>query len=210
MTGDITADEACRSVAPLIARLGSGAGPRLVLPVVPEPDGLEILVVDKPERTQVQLCLGRSAARGIDPDTNAFWLGAVAFGGTFTSKFTREVRDVRGWSYSAHVEYARKRPYPSPMVMRSAPATVDAVACLALELELYGDFARGLLEPGAVEFARSYLLNRYPLEVATASDLLLPAVRNELLGLDPNELFALPERLRAVTIEAVGTALTHH
>jgi zinc protease len=210
MAGDVTEAEAREAVAPLLTSLGTGAGPLFTLPALPEPVGLDVLVVDKPERTQVQLCVGRCAASGFAPDAHAFWLGTVAFGGTFTSKLTREVRDVRGWSYTAHVEYARKRPFPSSMAIRSAPAAADAVACLALELDLYRELAKGELEAGAVDFARSYLLNRYPLEMATPTDLLLPAVRNELLGLEPDELFSMQDRLRALSADEVSAALRRH
>jgi zinc protease len=180
------------------------------LPPPPEPPGLRVLVVDKPERTQAQLYLGRLAASGHAPDALALWLGVTAFGGTFTSQFTREVRDVRGWSYSAYAEFARRRPWPTPVVLKSAPAIGDAVDCLALELELYQKLARGELDPGAVDFARAYLLNRYPLEVASPTDLLLPAVRNELLGLAPDELFRTPERLEALRSEDVSAALRRY
>jgi zinc protease len=210
LAGDVAPDEARAAVAPIISGLPPRGVPPVAVPPAPELEGLRILVVDKPERTQVQINLGRSAASGCDPDVYPFWLGVTAFGGTFTSRFTREVRDVRGWSYTASAEFGRRRPFASPLALRTAPAAQDAVDCLALELDLYRELAEGRLEPGAVEFARSHLLNRYPLEVATAADLLLPAVRNELLGLAPEELFAVPERLEAVSEAQVQEALRHH
>ena len=210
MSGDVTPDEAQEFMQPIVQRFAPGYPSSAVLPPPPEPEGLTILVVDKPERTQVQLNVGRSAASGSDPDAYAFWLGIVAFGGTFTSQFTREVRDVRGWSYTASADFGRRRPYPSPMVLHTAPAVQDAVACLELELKLYRDLAQGVLEPGAVDFARTYLLNRYPLEIATRVDLLLPAVRNELLGFAPDELFAVQDKLRRITGDEVTAALKHH
>jgi zinc protease len=208
--GDITAAEAAELVAPWLAALP----PRSALPSnLPAPvgsPGLEIVVVDKPERTQAQLCVGRLALAGNHPDTYAFWLGATAFGGTFTSPFTREVRDARGWSYTAQAEYARRKPYRVPLVLRTAPAIEDAVDCLELELSMYRHLARGELEPSAIEFARSYLLNRYPLEVATSAELLLPAVRNDLLGLPPDELFRVPQVLEGLTPPLVQAALARH
>lgn len=208
--GDISPDEAEAAVAPIVHGLPAPRALATALPPVPAPEGLRFLVVDKPERTQVQLNLGRSAAAGDDPDVYAFWLGVTAFGGTFTSRFCREVRDVRGWSYTAHAEFGRRRPYASPLVLRTAPAVADALDCLELELSLYDELAAGDLEAGSVDFARAYLLNRYPLEIATSSDLLLPAVRNELLGFEPDELFRVPERLEAVREDDVRASLRRH
>jgi zinc protease len=210
VAGDLTPERARAALAPIVARFAADPVPAAPLPAFPEPAGLHILVVDKPERTQVQAALGRSAAAGVDPDIIAFWLGVTAFGGTFTSRFTREVRDVRGWSYIAQAEFARRRAFRGPVVMRTAPSRTDVVDCLELEVQLFGELARGDLDDGAVEFARSYLLNRYPLEISTAADLLLPAVRNELLGFPPDELLRVPERLAAVTQDDVRASLRRH
>jgi len=209
-SGDLTLEEVERLFAPLLAGLAAGPLAAPSLPAFVQPSGLEVWVVDKPARTQAQLAVGRLALAGGHPDVYPFWLGTTAFGGTFTSELTQEVRDVRGWSYSAYAEFARRRPYLAPLALKTAPALGDAVACLALELELYARLARGELRPGAIEFARSYLLNRYPLEVASPADLLLPAVRNELLGLGADELFRVPERLAALTPEEVTLALRRH
>ncbi len=209
-TGDLTPQAAEALFAPLLTALPKHSSPNASVPSFPQPQGLELWVVDKPERTQAQLAVGCLALSGADPDMYAFWLGTTAFGGTFTSQFTREVRDMRGWSYSAHAELARRRPYKTPLALKTAPAIEDAVDCLELELGLYAKLAAGELLPGAVDFARAYLVNRHPLELATTADLLVPALRNELLGLAPEELFRVPERLCALDGEAVSAALSRH
>ncbi len=208
--GDLNLDEACAHVDAITAGLphAEGGVPSLTPP--PAPSGLHVLVVDKPDRTQVQLRLAGSAVAGAHADALAFWLGSVAFGGSFTSPFTREVRDLRGWSYVAQADFDRYGVFRSPLVLRSAPALADAVACLRLELSLYAQLARGELAADTLEFARTYLLNRFPLQVASAGQLLVPAVRNELLGRAPDDFLHTPARLEALDLRQVPEVMARH
>lgn len=208
--GDLTPEDAAQHAQTLLQGFAQKAVPAPQTGEQHDPKGTRIVVVDKPERSQVQLRVGRLTITGSHAELYPLWLGVMAFGGTFTSTFTREVRDVRGWSYSAHAELVRRRILRTPMVLRSAPALADSLDCLALELDLYRGLAKGDVAPDAIDFARSYLLNRTPFEVATAADLMLPALKNELLGLPPEELWKTTEHLEAVTHQGVDQALKKH
>lgn len=208
--GDITLDDLSALCEPWLKQFATVSYSEKALAEQPEPAGTRVIIVDKPDRTQVQLRLARPGLHGTHADCDAFWLGIMAFGGTFTSRFTREVRDIRGWSYTAHADFRRRNTTRAPVVMRSAPAIGDAVECLALELSLYQELARGLVDAAAIEQARDYLLNRYPFEIASANDVLSGALQFELMGLAPTELFAVPERLRSVQTSQVGNVLQRH
>jgi zinc protease len=208
--GDLSMDTAVRATEALVAGLPAAAAGARLPEAVPEPAGLTVVVVDKPERTQAQLRLGRPALTGAHEDATGFWLGVTAFGGTFTSPFCREVRDVRGWSYTAFAAWDRRARLGGPVVLRSAPSVADVVDCLALELDMYRALARGELVEADVEFARSYLLNRDPLERASAAQLLPAMVKNELLGQPPGELFRSPERLQALSPGDAGAVMRRH
>jgi len=210
LAGDITPDEATALTRELLAPLPTEAAIPKLVPTRPESAPLEILVVDKPERTQVQLRVGLHGLPGHHPDVMALWLGSMAFGGTFTSPLTHEVRDVRGWSYTAHAGFDRLSRLPAPMVLRTAPASHDAVACLALELELLQGLGERGLGPETIDFARSYVLNRYPLEIATATDLLMGALRYELLGRPPEAVFEVPALVSAQSVGQVNQVLAAH
>jgi zinc protease len=168
------------------------------------------LVTDKPKRKQVQLRLARLALEGTHADMLPFWLGVTAFGGTFTAPLCREVRDKRGWSYVAQADFDRRSTLAAPVILRTAPALGDALDCLMLEIDLYRSLARGELEDQAVDFARSYLCNRDPLERASATQLLSAALKNEALGLAIENLFATPARLEALPIAEVTAAMSRH
>ncbi len=208
--GDLSVEEATRAARRIIEPFPQPTAPIEVLPPLPDPQGMQLWLVDKPERTQAQLRLAHLTVNGKHQHLYPLWLGTMAFGGTFTSPFCREVRDVRGWSYTAHAELPRRRARRAPLVLRSAPALTDLLDCLALELDLWAKLAAGDLANDDIELARSYVLNRYPFEVATPADLLLPAVQNELLGLAPEALFATPREIESLPADAVRSALATH
>ena len=208
--GDITPEHARAKFGELVAALESRDAALVSTPPVDPVAGLRIVIIDKPERTQVQLRLATMGCSAREDDALAFWLGVLAFGGTFTSPLTREVRDQRGWSYTAHAAFDRYAPAPAPVVLRSAPATGDAVDCLELELDLFERLRRGQIEPDAVTFARSYALNRHPFEIATVGDLIRPAIFNELLGRSPEHLSTVAARLAVLDPDDVVAALRRH
>lgn len=211
--GDITPDEALQAAGVIVERLPTGvAQPPLAsaLPPLPRSEGLRIVLADKPERAQVQLRVAHRGLSGTDADALALWLGIVAFGGTFTSPLTQEVRDVRGWSYVAHADFSRRQALPSPIVLRSVPPKENAVDCLVLELELLEKLSHGELPQAVLERARSYMLGRYPFEVATAADMLNPVLRCELLGEPATEIFTTPAKIEALTDAQVRAALVNH
>ncbi|MEZ4272736.1 MAG: insulinase family protein [Myxococcota bacterium] len=83
--GDIDIGQAQRLIEPLLGELGDDPVPETALARFPEPAKTSIVIVDKPDRSQTQLRLARFACDGRDADALPLWLGALAFGGTFTS-----------------------------------------------------------------------------------------------------------------------------
>lgn len=208
--GDVEPEAVQAMLEPVVRKLPKTRGPRVELPGPATVEGVSLLVVDKPERVQTQLRLATLLVDGRHPDVLPLWLGIVAFGGTFTSPFTREVREVRGWSYTAHADFQRRNLLRAPLVLRSVPSAADAVDCLALELDLYAGLARGEVPREALELARSYVLNRYPFEIATAADMLGSVVKSELLGLPADEIYELPSRIEALSFSEIPRVLERH
>ncbi len=203
MAGAIDGNEAARFVEPLLSALAGPVPPAPSVPAVPQIERPKIIIVDKPDRTQVQLRVARMGLGTSDPNIDAFWLGVNAFGGTFTSPLTKEVRDVRGWSYFAHADFRRRSLFTSPVVLRTAPALADAVDCLALKLSMFADLAMGRLDEDSLLMAKNYLLGRVPFSQATAFDVIGPAVHLDILGLPAQQLWDLPERLAALDLNRV-------
>jgi zinc protease len=171
------------------------------------PAGPRILVVDKPDRSQVQTRIAAPTTHASMEDSDLIWLGAVAFGGTFTSPFTREVRDVRGWSYFASAGYRRRRRNTASLILSTATATEDVVDCLELQLSMFNQLAREAISVEEINRARSYLLNRYPFTIATPAEMLLPVLQNELVGQPATEIYDFAGRLESFDPARVQEAM---
>jgi zinc protease len=211
--GDLDEKEALDAARIILRDLPQGE-PRppvnTALPSIIRKSGLHVVIADKPDRAQVQLRVAQHGIDGLHPDNLALWVGITAFGGTFTSPFTQEVRDVRGWSYVAHADFTRRQAMPASIILRSVPPKENALDCLALELDLLKKLAQGDLDTKVLERAKSYLLGRTPFEVATASDMLNPVLRSELTGLPADDIFYTAERIEALSDDDIFTALKTH
>jgi zinc protease len=133
--GDIDPDHATRGAQAIAKVLPEG-------PALPDPvqeptarTGRHLIFVDKPDRTQTQILIGNLGTHPRDADHSALFVANTIFGGTFTSRLTREVRGKRGWSYGAYSSLAYDR-HRQTFSLWTFPKADDAAPCIALELEL--------------------------------------------------------------------------
>jgi len=192
LAGDVDEATAAKLVARLVERLPKGA--RVADP--PEPPrsqpGRRTILVDKPDRTQAQLRIGHLATRYGHPDTAALAIAEAVFGGMFSSRLMQEIRVKRGWSYGAGCALRRSR-LPHWFEIWTAAGIDVAGAAVALELELYADYAAKGPTDDEVDFARSYLVGAMPFHVATARQRMQLAVRDSLFDLPAGYTANLPQ-----------------
>lgn len=84
---------------------GGWSGGPASAPVIPPWEGLarpgEVIIVDKPEQTQVQMRIGAVGVKRGDVDHFALVTMNTVLGGGFTSRLVAEIRVKRGLSYGA-------------------------------------------------------------------------------------------------------------
>lgn len=146
------------------------APPRTASAVIePTPlKGRHLVIVDKPARTQTQIMIGTLGTHYTDRDHHALIVANTAFGGTFTSRLTTEVRGKRGWSYGASSRLDRAR-VRDAWSMWTFPAATDAAACISLQLKLLSQFRSTGLKAKEATFAKKYLLESQVFEEDTAA-----------------------------------------
>ncbi len=168
--------------------------------------GRELVFVDKPERTQVQLSIGTLGTRGDDGDHHALIVANTAFGGTFTARLMNEVRGKRGWSYgaSSRLSLDRRREAWS---MWTAPGEADAPACLALQLDLLERLVNDGLTAEEVEFAKSYLARSHVFEVDTAEKRAHRELDAAVLALPDGYHASYLQRVAEVDVDRANAAL---
>lgn len=204
--GDISDEELDAFAQRVSTGLSSAMAPSTAIADPKAPAGRQLVLVDKPERSQTQIFIGGLGTYSGDRDHHALVLGNTVFGGTFSARLMREVRSKRGWSYGASSRLGRDRAREA-WSMWTFPAAADAPACVALQLKLL----EGLVEHGVtareLSFARSYLTRGHAFEVDTAGKRLWQRVEVDLLDLPEDYYTRYLDRLRAVTLDEVNAAL---
>ena len=206
MSGDVTPEVAQATANKLVAQLPDGPALPDVLTEPQAFSGRHLVFVDKPERTQTQILIGSLGTSPHDDDHAALTVGNAIFGGTFTSRLTREVRGKRGWSYGASSRLGVDR-HRHSFAMWTFPAATDAAACIALELSLLEKLVDKGVTDKEVRFIQRFLTRSWAFEVDTAQKRVHQALDVELLGLPADYYSRYLERIGAVTAESASAAL---
>ncbi|MCO4771782.1 MAG: insulinase family protein [Deltaproteobacteria bacterium] len=172
------------------------------LPAAPE--GRNVHLIAKPERSQLQMHFGHYTLLPNDPDYPLLWLGNEAFGGHgFGARMMKEIREKNGYSYGAYGSFVHEE-QASTYTMWIFPAKEQAEAALTLMLSLYDDFAASGLTAEELTYARGSILNSAAFYVDTPRKRLGYEVTKRTRGLDP--LSQLPA-IEAATLEQVNAAV---
>jgi zinc protease len=175
----------------------------------PEFKGLEILVVDKPERAQTQIMLGCPTLAVNHPDVLAMQVANNAFGGTYMSTLNDEIRIKRGWSYGAYSGYTLDKEAGSFYIW-TFPEKKDCVDCVKLVWELYGKFVEENVSEALHEKSKQYLINSFPFKLETASRRLSQLIKIDLLGLPKNNLETFTDRVQKINYSDSKAAHQKH
>lgn len=204
--GDISPEELDAFALRVSGGLSSKIPERPEIAPPTAPRGRQLVLVDKPERSQTQIFIGGLGTHPRDRDHHALMLGNTVFGGTFTARLMREVRSKRGWSYGASSRLGRDRAREA-WSMWTFPAASDAAACVALQLQLLERLVEEGVSTRELSFARSYITRGHAFEVDTASKRLWQRIEVDLLDLPREYYTRYLDHLRDVTLDDVNAAL---
>lgn len=206
MSGDVEPAFAERLAKVIVDALPRGAAPSEVLGDPKPIMGRQLVFVDKPDRTQTQILIGSLGTSAHDPDHVPLVVANNIFGGTFTSRLTREVRGKRGWSYGASSRLGVDRKRHS-FAMWTFPAATDAAACVALEISLLEKLLEAGVTDREIKFMQRYISRSWAFEIDTAQKRVHQALDVEILGL-PHDYYAqYLDHVAAVTTESANAAL---
>lgn len=210
LAGDITDSQLATFGALFEGGLPAGQAPaKAELDAVTEPTGVtgrQLVVVDKPERTQTQILIGGLGTHPHDPDHVALLVANTIFGGTFTARLSDEVRSKRGWSYGAYssVPYDRRR---QSFSMWTFPAATDAAACITLELELLQAWVNDGITDDELTNAKNYLVRSNVFQTDTAAKRMGLLLDEHLHALPTDYHRTFPEKVAAVTRDEANAAI---
>ena len=167
------------------------------------------LLVDRPGAVQSTIRMARNVPSRTSPEYPALSLANMVFGGYFSSRWSANVREDKGYTYGTHSSFEHP-PAGSRLVLSTDVATgVTAPSVLETWYEL-GRIVTLPVEQDELDQARRYAIGS--LQVGTASQGGLASLLSMLAGsgLGVEYLRDFPKQLQAVTVEdALAAASTY-
>ncbi len=157
-----------------------------------------IILVDKPQSPQSMILAGAlTGKRGIDNPVDLLTANEV-LGGSTTSRLIMDLRETKGWAYSAGTALPGVKETIPLLVY--APVQTDKTGESIIAARK--DIAEFLTVKGTTEAERNQTINSQILSLPgsfeTSSDLLAAMMRNNLLGRPDNYYETLPGTYRAM------------
>lgn len=170
--------------------------------------GPQLLVIDKPERTQSQILLGHLAPRWTHPHWLPLYVATTALGGTFTARLMEEVRVKRGLSYGASASLGIGKEMRS-LSMHVFPSAAQTAETLDLVIQVYKDWVMNLSKE-EIDFAKTYLAESHAFSIQTPEARLKRRMLFALCGKPQEDLLKFPEQVLTVSEKQIREVLAHH
>ncbi len=172
-------------------------------PRLPAPGAISraVLVLDKPDQTQVQVRIATPGLARAAPGYFAAVVANTVFGGGFTSRLMEAVRVNRGLSYGVRSRFAMSR--FAGLFYLSSFTKVESAAEL---VQVLLDESRRFCEEGPSEAelsrAKGYLTGLHPLSLETHDQVADKLADSALYGFPLTQVTAYREEVLAVSAEA--------
>ena len=193
-----------RTLAQVVRRFGGWKGTQgaelEIAPPAP-PAGPAVVIVDRPELTQVQLRIASAGYHRGSPDYTAGLVAGAVLGGGFTSRLMEAVRVNRGLSYGVRSRFSTSRA-GGLFAFSSFTKVETAGELVQVALDEVARFREGGPTGEELERIGGYLCGLYPLGLETHEQWAEKLAEVELHGLGDAEVEGFTDRVRAVDAAA--------
>ncbi len=204
VVGDVSPKQVLDQVEQALAGW-TGNAPTPRVPALPTPPGGPLLVVDRPGSVQSSMRMGGAAVPRSDARYPALQLANLIFGGYFSSRWTLNIREDKGYTYGPHSRVDH-HVLGSALTLDVEVATeVTAPSLLETTYEL-GRIASVPVSAGEVDNVRQYAIGTLALSTSTQAGLASTLAALSAFGLGLDWVLSHPARLMATTVEQVSAA----
>ena len=185
-----------------------GVVPAVQVPELKYPEKLRVKLITRSEMNQTYIQFGHPGISITDPDMLAARLGAYVLGGSpLSSRLGIAVREKEGLAYDVRSVFDRSR-YPGSFwasVQTAKPK--ETIELMFRQIQTMYDSGATRAE---LTRAHNYYTGSFPLSYSSNQGKLESAVLIELFHLGYDWLDEFPDRVRAVTLDDIRTALHRH
>jgi len=183
----------------------TGIPPAADAPALPTSEPGALLVIDRPGSVQSSVRMGRGALSRSDPGFPALQLANLVFGGYFSSRWTENIREDKGYTYGPHSRIDHHVLGSTLMFDVEVATEVTGPALLETRYEL-GKIASLPITQDELDAVRQYATGTLALSTATQAGLASTISALSATGLGLDWVIDHPARLRAVTVEDASAA----
>ena len=201
VAGAITTDEALEYAREHFADW-QGNAEAVTFPPIPERDGQQILLVDRPGSTQAQFLLGNIGIQGASLDYFPARVMNHVLGGTFTSRLVQNIREEKGYTYSIGSGFSY--PADTGRFVVSAAVRNDVIGP-ALE-EVFKEIERIQTTPltdAEINDARDGIVGEWVFGLETYQDFVEAVASYKIRGVELDRLNKWLGYIKAVSTEDV-------
>ena len=176
------------------------------LPLIPKIVNYRIRLVDKPDLTQTEICIGHLGIRRNNPDYFSLMLLNYILGRGPTSRLYTEIRAERGLSYGVKSQFD-PRILRGPFYIRTYSKNETAIETLRLVLDELKKLKASGITKEELDSAKSYYVGHFPLSLETPAQIASKIIEQEFYGLPEDYLEKYLENIKAVSREDVNRAI---
>lgn len=173
------------------------------IPAVRFEESPQITVVDRPGSVQSAIRLGLPAVGRTDPSYPVQQVASMLFGGYFSSRLVRNLREDKGYTYTPRSGVDLGREASVLIVSADVSTEVTAAALNEIRYEL-GRLASTRVGEDELADAREFLVGSSLIAMSTQAGLASTCANLEIAGLDLGWLDRNLRAISGVTPEAVG------
>jgi predicted Zn-dependent peptidase len=165
----------------------------------------QALLLDRPGAVQTTIRMAGPAPARTSPDYAAVSLANMIFGGYFSSRWTANIREDKGYTYGGHSVF--EHPPAGSRITVSVDVATDVTAPAVLEtMYELGRISTVPVSQEELDQARRYAIGS--LQLGTASQAGLASMLSMLVGADlgVDYLRDFPKQMQAVTVDDVLAA----
>jgi zinc protease len=174
-------------------------------PPPPPHEGRPVLLVNRPGSVQTTIRMAAPWPRRGEPDSYAAALANMVFGGYFSSRLTKNIREDKGYTYSPGSSADHRRETSTLIVAADVGTDVTAPALVEIRYEL-GRIAATTVGQDELDSARRFLAGVTALSIQTQSGLAGYLDSITAAGLDLEYVRSFRANLERVTIADVRDA----
>lgn len=206
--GDISRKDFVAEMEKRLASWTPGTVPAIAVAPLATPDRIRVKVITRSDMNQTYVEFGHPGIRAIDEDMLATRLMSYILGGSaMSSRLGISVREEGGLAYDVRCWFDRNRLEGGFHATVQTARPKEAIGLMLRDIKLMSDSGATKKE---LERAHNYYTGSFPLTYASTRGKLGQVRTMELYGYGMNWLDKFPDKISAVTLEAINKAAREH